>query len=211
MHSIFHNLKICLKNLARFNWIMTLCFRNKYLLFIAAVFFVLVSYEQLNHHATMQYHQSISLNHELKQIQETLNEIVNISMSNQQQTIRDKTNKSFSLLQQTLIELESQISATQENMNAHFKIIHEALVDKKEDKPYMDANVLPFHVISVDMMEDQAFVSIDYGNHTTPLQVGEWIGGWQVFKLNVDSAAVEFVNANKQYVKVRLKEPTVHG
>ncbi len=71
-------------------------------------------------------------------------------------------------------------------------------------KEYLDVKNLPFKVISVDVISQQPFVSINYQNHITPLGIGDTIAGWQIVSADYDNAQAEFKNDKDQYIKVKL-------
>jgi len=73
-------------------------------------------------------------------------------------------------------------------------------------KEYLDVKNLPFKVISVDVISEQPFVSIDYQNHITPMGIGDTVAGWEIVSADYDNAAAEFKNNKDQYVKVNLEE-----
>ena len=81
-------------------------------------------------------------------------------------------------------------------------------------KHYLDADALPFKVISIDVMDGQPFVSVEYQHLMTPLAVGDALAGWKVSYADYANSAVEFEknpkdknneDNKKQYVKVVIQ------
>jgi hypothetical protein len=100
-----------------------------------------------------------------------------------------------------LTKISSQINVIKENIDELKKMITES----GNAKEYLDTNILPFQVISVDVISQQPFVSIDYQHHVTPLGVGDTVAGWQITDADYASASVEFKNDKNQYIKVNLQ------
>lgn len=94
-----------------------------------------------------------------------------------------------------------QIVSMNQDVDSQFLDVKREIANS-QNKDYLDPNVLPFRVISIDVISNQPFVSIDYAHHVTPFQVGDTLAGWQVVAADYDAAEVEFKNDKDQYVKV---------
>lgn len=101
-------------------------------------------------------------------------------------------------------KLSTQIASVKDDMDSQMQDLKSVMANNKS-KHYLDPKVLPFHVISVDVIAQQPFVSIDYDHHITPLAVGDSIAGWQITAADYDAAQVEFKNSEDKYVKVSLQ------
>lgn len=102
-----------------------------------------------------------------------------------------------------VLKVDSDVIAMQQNMNEDMDDLKKMVVSQSKD--YLDPKVLPFHVISIDMLAEQPFISIDYNHHITPLTLGDSLAGWMIMQANYEKSYVEFKNANNKYVKVVLE------
>ncbi len=98
-------------------------------------------------------------------------------------------------------KITAQISVITQNMGELKKLVTES----SNGKEYLDAKSLPFKVISVDVISQQPFVSINYQNHITPLGMGDTVAGWEIVSADYDNAVAEFKNSKDQYIKVNLQ------
>ncbi|HVV68005.1 MAG TPA: hypothetical protein VHE99_03055 [Gammaproteobacteria bacterium] len=76
------------------------------------------------------------------------------------------------------------------------------------NKKYIDAKKLPFHVLSLDVISEQPFISVDYNHHIIPLGIGDSLATWKIMSADYDTQTVELTNAQGQYVKITLSEQT---
>lgn len=140
--------------------------------------------------------QLTSTSQNAKQFKETL---ANISqnLSNVAKSI-DELAKSSDIQ-----KVSSQIASMQNDMNWQISDLRQVI--STNSKQYLNSKVLPFHVISVDVIALQPFVSIDYKHQIAPFTVGDSIAGWQITAADYSSAEVEFKNDHNQYVKISLQ------
>jgi hypothetical protein len=113
------------------------------------------------------------------------------------------------------IKSEEALTATSTDMNKvenQLAIIKQAMdelkklaVQNNNGKEFIDAKNLPFKVLSVDVIAQQPFVSIQYDHHITPLGIGDTIAGWQIVDADYSNGSVEFKNNQSQYIKVNLQ------
>ncbi len=133
-------------------------------------------------------------NQKPQDFKESLNSISN-NMTSLQKSI-DQSAKS------TEVEkIVAQTTLIKQNIDELKKLVAES----GNGKEYLDAKTLPFKVISVDVISQQPFVSIDYQNHITPLGIGDTVAGWEIVSADYDHATAEFKNNKDQYVKVNLQ------
>jgi hypothetical protein len=104
-----------------------------------------------------------------------------------------------------LQNVPAQIASVKEDVDSQMLDLKREIAGGAASKQYLDAKVLPFHVISVDVISQQPFVSINYDNHITPFAVGDSIAGWTIAAADYDASTVEFKNDHDQYVKVTLQ------
>jgi hypothetical protein len=98
-------------------------------------------------------------------------------------------------------KVSSQLTSMQGDVDNQMLDLKKAVAGGLATKNYLDASVLPFRVVSIDVMSQQPFVSIDYDHHITPLAIGDTMAGWTVTAADYDAGSVEFKNARSQYVK----------
>ncbi len=160
-----------------------------------------------------------------KQTLTILNQLSDINNQLQQLTSSPQNSQSFKIaltsisndlssIQKSVNELaktsdvqkvSSQLASMQNDVDAQMLDLKKAVASSNDSKQYLDAKVLPFHVISIDVISQQPFVSIDYASHITPLAVGDTVAGWKIAAADYDAAQVEFKNAHDQYVKISLQ------
>lgn len=98
-------------------------------------------------------------------------------------------------------KITTQITVITQNIGELKKLVAES----GNGKEYLDAKTLPFKVISVDVISQQPFVSVDYQNHITPFGIGDTIAGWEIASADYDNAVAEFKNSKDQYIKINLQ------
>jgi chaperonin cofactor prefoldin len=123
-----------------------------------------------------------------------------------------KVSKDVSVIGKTVGNLAkaSDVREVSSEISSMHSDVDEQMLDLKRvvansSKGYLDPKVLPFHVISLDVISEQPFVSIDYDHHLTPLTIGDSMAGWQITSADYSSGEVEFKNDHNQYVKVLLQ------
>lgn len=101
-------------------------------------------------------------------------------------------------------KVSNQIITMKTDVDSQMDDLKKELAESSNSKQFLDPKVLPFHVISIDVLSEQPFISIDYAHHITPFAVGDSIAGWRIVAADYSAAAVEFKNDHNQYVKVQL-------
>lgn len=125
-------------------------------------------------------------------------------------------------LKNTLATFSQELGDIQKSLNeaakdADIKKMSEQLAAVKDElaqtmtsgangKQYIDAKTLPFSVTAIDLIDQQAFISVNYNNHIIPLSIGDALAGWKVADADYESQAVEFGSTQGQFVKVSLQE-----
>lgn len=90
------------------------------------------------------------------------------------------------------------------DMNTHFDHLEKTVAGNSEHKKYLDAKALPFQMISIDVIAQQAFISVEFDHRIIPLGVGDTLSGWKVIRLDYSAMEAEFVNKNEEFVKLNL-------
>jgi hypothetical protein len=101
--------------------------------------------------------------------------------------------------------VSSQIALAKDDIDSQLNNLKKSISESVGSKQYLDEKVLPFHVISIDVIAGQSYVSIEYAHHILPLATSDLMAGWRVISADFDSGIAEFVNEKNQYVKVSLQ------
>jgi hypothetical protein len=128
-------------------------------------------------------------------------------------------------IKQSLIQVTIQIkSISDENAESLRQFIQDEniVVNKKLDSlqlgvnslqenmhkvTYVDEKELPFTVESVDLIQQQAVVTVRYDYKSQPLDVGYSMAGWELIKADFSKQTAEFINKKDQHILVHL----IHG
>jgi hypothetical protein len=153
--------------------------------------------------------------HKLNDINLTLHDIEsNPNNSKQQQATFQALGQDMASVQKSMTDVAksaevqrvlNQIFSTKEDIDSQISDLKKSVADGGSNKQYLDASALPFHVVSVDVIGEQAFVLIDYANHLSLVAVSDVLAGWRVISADYDSSIAEFANEKNQYVKVILQ------
>ncbi len=100
------------------------------------------------------------------------------------------------------------LSAQLSDMQTNLGDLSQTMAAQSISKKYIDAKKLPFHVVSLDMISEQPFISVDYNHHIAPLGIGDSLATWKIVSADYDTQTVELANARGQYVKIILSEQT---
>lgn len=84
------------------------------------------------------------------------------------------------------------------------------LDEKKQPVKMLPASQLPFNVLSIDIIQEVSVASIAYHFKTQALEKGDSLGGWTVFAIDFVKQTIEFENADKAHVLVRLNQQEVN-
>jgi ABC-type multidrug transport system fused ATPase/permease subunit len=151
---------------------------------------------------------------QLKEINSKLAEIItNPGDAKVQQEAQMTAQRDISDIQKSILDvaksadlqkLSIQISSMKDDVDTQMSELKKAVTDGAANKQYLDADVLPFHVVAVDVISGQRYVSVNYADHVTPLALGETLAGWRLTQADFDSYSCEFINEKNQYVHVSL-------
>jgi hypothetical protein len=186
--------------------------------FIATLMFLITLSHQntkVNNIASSQNKHSAVVLHELKEMNSFLHD-VEISPFNtkQQQVTLQALEKDVLSAQKSLVgvaksddiqRISGQIASVKDDIDIQMGNLKKSLSESGASKQYLDANTLPFHVISVDVIAGQPYVSVEYASHISPLAVGDLLTGWRVISADYDLGSAEFVNDKNQYIKINLQ------
>lgn len=181
-----------------------------YIYLIPGILILLMTFTFL-HLVKNSHHETQSVSAQLNTVQRALNQL---SYHNQNP---ENFNKTLSHINNNLSSLEksvdqsakssdiNKITAQTEVIKQNIDELKKLVAENDDGKEYLDAKALPFKVISVDVISEQPFVSINYQHHITPLGIGDTIAGWQIVSADYDMGEAEFKNSKDQYVKVNLQ------
>lgn len=100
--------------------------------------------------------------------------------------------------------ISSQLTAIQADIDTHMMDIKKAV--SVGQKSYLQPNVLPFHVLAVDVIAGRPYVSVDEDSHIFPLGLSDTLAGWRLIAADFDTGSAEFVNEKEQYIKIDFHE-----
>lgn len=83
------------------------------------------------------------------------------------------------------------------------------LDEKKQPVKMLSVSQLPFKVLSIDSIQEIPVASIAYHYKTQALEKGDTLAGWAVFEIDFAKQIIEFENADKAHVLVRLNQHEV--
>ncbi|MFO9576102.1 hypothetical protein SDB61_09555 [Legionella pneumophila serogroup 1] len=83
------------------------------------------------------------------------------------------------------------------------------LDEKKKPVKMLPASQLPFKVLSIDSIQEIPVVTLAYHYKTQALEKGDALAGWTVFEIDFTKQIIEFENADKAHVLVRLNQHEV--
>ncbi len=165
--------------------------------------------------ASLQNKRSAFIVNELNDIHSILHDIEsNPFNSRQQQMTLQSLEQDIVVAQKSMLNLaktsdiqkvSSQISSVKDDIDSQMGEMKKAIAEGVGSKQFLDASALPFHVISVDIIAGESYVSVEYDNHIFPLAIGDLLTGWRVISADYEADCAEFANEKSQYVKVDLQ------
>ena len=84
------------------------------------------------------------------------------------------------------------------------------LDDKKQPVKMVPVSQLPFKVLSIDSIQEVSIASVSYHYKTQALEKDDSFAGWKVFEIDFAKQIIEFENADKSHVLVRLNQQEVN-
>lgn len=104
-------------------------------------------------------------------------------------------------------QVSTQLTSMQTDVDNQMTNLQKAVITGGEAKQFVDPKVLPFKVMSVDVISQQLFVTVNYHHLVTPLAIGDSVAGWRLSAADYDSEVAEFKNIKSdKYVKISLKD-----
>lgn len=100
-----------------------------------------------------------------------------------------------------------QIQESTASLQKQLKVIQHQLDQLKEAQKhikYLKVSDLPFHVISIDNIQQNNVVTIDYNKTTFPIEIGSYVAGWKLIAADFVDQKAEFINSKEQHVVVDL-------
>lgn len=71
---------------------------------------------------------------------------------------------------------------------------------------YLEPSALPFKVLAIDNIQEQAVLAIEYNFHPVALERGDEIAGWKVLNLDYGQQLVEFINKDNAHIQLSMKQ-----
>ena len=131
----------------------------------------------------------------------------------QQQIVLQALEKDVSFVQKSLKDVakstdihkvSDQIASIKDDVDSQLSDLKKSISTNHSNSQYLTTNDLPFHVLSVDVIAGQPYVSVDYASHIAPIGVGDLLAGWRVITVDYDTETAEFIKENDQHVKITL-------
>jgi hypothetical protein len=165
--------------------------------------------------ATTQNKRSESMLHELNDISAQLQQISQspseskvhgLALKEIQKNVAD-IQKSIAEIAKTsdIQKVSNQITSIKDDVTNQISDLKKTVSMSSGNKQFLDANALPFHVISIDVIAGQPYVSVDYDNHILPVAIGDLLAGWRVSSADYDSGVAEFENGKDQFIRINLQ------
>lgn len=104
-----------------------------------------------------------------------------------------------------LENIQQSITSMKEDMDTQITDLKKVVNTNPNMKQYLDEKELPFKVISIDVIGEQPFASVNYNDHVTPITIGDALAGWVLEKADYSTATAEFKNEKDQYIKVIIQ------
>ena len=151
------------------------------------------------------HQQMIGISQQMAALQAQLNQLsVNVNDSPQAQTILAHLNETLTDIQKNLMgnAKSADVDTLNQTMREGFDSLTKILAENGQAKTYLEAKTLPFQVISVDVIAEQPFVSVEENHRILPLGMGDSLAGWKLVSADYDAVEVVFENDKGQYVKI---------
>ena len=127
-----------------------------------------------------------TISNQLNQMQTEMN---GLHIKNNAPQIIDAVNQSNQTLSKALTSLQGQVQSLQSQVHP----IH-----------YLPVTALPFSVIGIDIWNGVPKATVKIAGEAALMEVSDSRSGWTLVQLNFTAAEALFVNANQDFVKVRL-------
>ncbi|HAT1795168.1 hypothetical protein SFB54_03445 [Legionella pneumophila subsp. fraseri] len=83
------------------------------------------------------------------------------------------------------------------------------LDSQKQPVKMLPASALPFTVLSIDSIQEISVASVAYDYKTQALEKGDSLAGWRTLEIDFAKQTIEFENAEKAHVLIRLTHQEV--
>jgi hypothetical protein len=220
MRSVFSFLK--LKSGAENNFtqdIIKIVFKKKNLLILLTITSLVtlcaVTKKSSNSLLETQNKRSETILRELNDINSILQVAENNSLNSQQQQVAlEMVEKNITSIQKAVVDIatnadlqkiSTQIANTKNDIDFQFSDLKKSISSSTLGKEYINESKLPFHIISVDIIGNEPYVSVNYENHVFPLAIGDKLADWDLLEADYDSGTAEFTNDKNQHVKINLQ------
>ena len=193
---------------------------NKYLTFIAifllmsALMCTLAIIMQVSA-STLKASRSETIQRQLDAMHIILKEVAsNPSNSKREQIALEGLEENILLVQKSLVnvakssdiqQVSKQISLVKDDIDSQMVDLKKSVSSSLGSKEYLDASNLPFHVISIDVIGGEPYVSINYADHISPLGIGDLLVGWRVTSADSVQGMAVFENEKNQFVRISLQ------
>jgi hypothetical protein len=164
--------------------------------------------------ASLQNKRNEIILHELDDISSVLHDVASNPLnSKQQQMALQSLEKNILITQKAMVDVarssdiqkvSGQIASVKDDIDAQMNDMKKVISEGMGSKQFLETSALPFHVISVDVIAEQPYVSVEYANHISPLAIGDVLTGWRVIRADYESGLAEFENEKNQLVKVNI-------
>lgn len=198
-------------NLIRSKKRLMILFAIIFLLFITGVIF---KNHLIKNNSSLQKQNNAVIISKLNEINEELIIVKDQSSEKNQVFLLQKLQKDISSIKSSFGEIaktsdikniSDQIITAKTELNGKMDEVKRFFSENIGEKKYLEANILPFQVLTIDVIAGQSYVSIDYLNHVLPLSIGDMLAGWRVTDLNYGNKVAEFVNAKNQFIRVTMQ------
>jgi len=102
-------------------------------------------------------------------------------------------------------QVSKQISLVKDDIDSQMLDLKKSVSSSLGNKEYLDSSLLPFQVISIDVIGGEPYISINYADHISPLGVGDLLVGWRVTSADSDQGIAVFVNEKNQFIRISLQ------
>ena len=76
---------------------------------------------------------------------------------------------------------------------------------------YLKPAALPFQIISIDNIQQNNVVTLNYNNTTFPIGIDSYVAGWKLIRADFTEQQAEFVNKKSQHVIIDLNRVQERG
>ena len=103
--------------------------------------------------------------------------------------------------------ISKQIQDNTEQLKIELNIIKAKLTMLQQEKQkiaYLKPVDLPFTVVSLDNIQQNNVVTVNYDYQTIPINIGDYLAGWKLINADFADQKAEFINQKNQHIIVDL-------